>query len=145
MSNDTPVPSEKLVLTIKNAEGLSLVAYLDSVGVWTIGYGHTPCREGDTCTQDQADAWLLQDLVGAVKAAQGLPEARGLDISRLEALAELVFNLGPHKWALFVKTRAAIADHDWQAAHDELLNSKWAAQVGSTRSTRIALALLTGS
>lgn len=145
MSDSTLDPSESLLSNTKSAEGLSLVAYLDTVGVWTIGYGHTPCREGDTCAQEQADAWLLQDLLGAVKAAQGLPEARGLDNARLEALAELVFNLGPHRWALFVKTRAAIADHDWQAAHDELLNSKWAGQVGPKRSTRIALTLLNGT
>lgn len=145
MSNPNPPLSEKLVLAVKSAEGFSLTAYLDSVGVWTIGYGHTPCREGDTCTQEQADAWLAQDLARAAKAAGGLPEARGLDNARLEALTELIFNLGPSRWALFVKTREAIADREWQTAHDELLNSKWAGQVGPKRSTRIALALLTGS
>lgn len=134
-----------LVANIKKAEGLSLSAYLDSVGIWTIGYGHTPCKEGDTCTQAQADAWLASDIAQADRSTQSLPEVRGLDSARLEALTELVFNLGPRRWALFVKTREAIADRDWQAAHDGLLDSKWAKQVGPTRSTRLANQLLLGS
>jgi lysozyme len=133
-----------LVANIKLAEGLSLSAYLDTVGVWTIGYGHTPCKEGDTCTEAQAEAFLQEDLSLASKVAASLPEARLIDPTRLAALTELVFNLGPSKWKLFAKTRAAIADRDWQAAHDGLLDSKWAKQVGVKRSTRLANTLLLG-
>jgi lysozyme len=133
-----------LVNHIKDSEGLRLAAYLDTVGVWTLGYGHTPCKEGDTCTLAQAQAWLEADIATAAKVAASLPEARGIDPTRFAALCELLYNLGPHKWALFTKTRAAIADRDWQAAHDELLNSKWASQVGKKRSNRLAGMLLKG-
>tara|TARA_R110000782_G_scaffold2454_3_gene9582 strand:- start:2520 stop:2648 length:129 start_codon:yes stop_codon:yes gene_type:complete len=33
--------SEEGIELIKNFEGCELKAYQDSVGVWTIGYGHT--------------------------------------------------------------------------------------------------------
>ena len=50
---------------IKKWEGCKLKAYQDGGGVWTIGYGTTfypqdgsKVKEGDTCTQGQADNWL---------------------------------------------------------------------------------------
>ncbi|MFW5186314.1 lysozyme, partial [Pseudomonas aeruginosa] len=51
---------------IKEFEGLRLSAYQDSVGVWTIGYGHTrTAKRGMSITGDQADALLIADLADA--------------------------------------------------------------------------------
>ena len=49
---------------VKQFEGLRLTAYQDSVGVWTIGYGHTgpEVHSGLTITQAQADSYLQSDL-----------------------------------------------------------------------------------
>ena len=48
---------------ISSFEGCKLTAYKCSAGVWTIGYGHTEgVKEGDTCTQEQASAWLIDDI-----------------------------------------------------------------------------------
>jgi lysozyme len=39
---------------IESFEGLRLTSYQDSVGVWTIGYGHTKgVKQGQTITQQQ--------------------------------------------------------------------------------------------
>ena len=47
---------------IRVFEGLRTKAYKDAGGVWTIGYGHTQgVKEGDTCTPEQAEAWLAED------------------------------------------------------------------------------------
>ena len=47
---------------IKKYEGCQLKAYLDPVGIPTIGYGHTSgVRLGQTITQAQADAFLIAD------------------------------------------------------------------------------------
>jgi len=56
-----------LALT-KEFEGLRLVAYQDSVGVWTIGYGHTgpDVRVGLTITEEQAAILLAADVAWAV-------------------------------------------------------------------------------
>ncbi|MBM6929339.1 lysozyme [Parasutterella secunda] len=48
---------------ISSFEGCKLTAYKCAAGVWTIGYGHTQgVREGDTCMQDLAKAWLVDDI-----------------------------------------------------------------------------------
>ncbi len=49
---------------VKDFEGLRLTAYQDSVGVWTIGYGHTgpEVKPGMTISQAQADNYLQTDL-----------------------------------------------------------------------------------
>ena len=53
---------------IKYFEGCKFKAYQDTAGVWTIGYGHTKdVEEGDACTQDEANAWLIEDLKEAEK------------------------------------------------------------------------------
>ena len=45
---------------LKHFEGCELSAYQDSVGVWTIGYGHTKgVVPGMTITQGQAEQMLL--------------------------------------------------------------------------------------
>ena len=53
---------------IKHFESCKLTAYQDSGGIWTIGWGHTKnVHSGDTCTQEQADQWLVEDLEEAEK------------------------------------------------------------------------------
>jgi len=75
-------------------EGCRLVAYQDQVGVWTIGYGHThEVKEGDTCTQEQAEAWLLEDIAHAedcVNKSVKVPLTQG----EFDGLVDLVFNIG---------------------------------------------------
>jgi lysozyme len=51
------------IALIKKFEGCELTAYQCSASVWTIGYGHTSgVEEGDTCTQDEAESFLQDDL-----------------------------------------------------------------------------------
>lgn len=134
---------------VAQAEGCRLKAYHDSLGFWTIGYGHllTPIDHdwgGLTCTQDQAESWLNEDLDIAATEAQPLPEMSKLNACRQNAVIELVFNLGLAKWEKFVRTRQALQDQQWAAAATNLLQSRWAAQVGFQRSHRISNYFLTG-
>lgn len=79
---------------IKHFEGLRLEAYQDSVGVWTIGYGHTKgVKKGDVITQKQADQFLLEDLQDAVNAANRLVKVE-LTQDQFDALVSFTFNLG---------------------------------------------------
>lgn len=67
---------------IKNFEGCRLVAYQDSVGVRTIGYGHTKgVKQGDKITLDQADEYLKQDVIGAAGDVSLLGKVRLISIS----------------------------------------------------------------
>ena len=55
--------SQTLINQIKKFEACVLTAYQDSVGVWTIGYGHTNgVKKGDKITQYQAEQFLKEDL-----------------------------------------------------------------------------------
>jgi lysozyme len=139
----------RLIADIKQAEGFSLKAYKDTKGLWTIGYGHLlPDQSKDysqyTITQIEADEFLKEDITLAGLKCLKLPEWPSLDTScRKNAVIELVFNLGD-KWKQFAKTRLDIQNKEWKKAHDDLLDSLWAKEVGSTRSNRLANYLLTG-
>lgn len=79
---------------IKEFEGLSLTAYLDGGGVWTIGYGHTGnVVRGDAITAEQADAWLRND-VGTAERAVTAAVRVPLTQDQFDALASFTFNLG---------------------------------------------------
>ncbi len=83
-----------LALT-ENFESCALVAYKDVKGVWTIGWGHTGILvvEGLTCTQAQADAWLLQDCASAEMAVNRLVRIT-LTQAEFDALVDFAFNCG---------------------------------------------------
>ena len=80
----------------KSFESCRYQAYLDSVGVPTIGYGHTKgVKLGDKCTQAQADAWLKEDVQVAVNAVNRLVKV-ALTQGQFDALVDFTFNLGGH-------------------------------------------------
>lgn len=79
---------------IESFEELRLAAYLDQRGIPTIGYGHTAgVKMGDTCTQDQADAWLAED---AQAAANGVEKSLQVFCTQnqFDALVSFTFNVG---------------------------------------------------
>jgi lysozyme len=79
---------------IKESEGLRERAYPDSVGVCTIGYGHTrDVKLDDTCDEDQAMTWLLEDVADA-EAAVCREISMPLTQGQFDALVDFVFNLG---------------------------------------------------
>ena len=80
---------------LKYFEGCKLTAYQDSVGVWTIGYGHTKgVYDGMTITQDQAEQMLLSELEeyeGYIENMVTVP----LTQNQFDALVVWIYNLGP--------------------------------------------------
>jgi lysozyme len=87
--------SEEGRALIKKFEGCELEAYQCSANVWTIGYGHTQgIKEGDVCTQEDADRMLEEDLEefeGYVQEAVNVP----LEQHEFDALVAWTYNLGP--------------------------------------------------
>ena len=79
---------------IKSSEGRSLVAYEDVNGIPTIGYGHTgpDVAPGLTCTQEQADAWLAEDV--ATADAGVTRECPSATDNQHSALVSLAYNIG---------------------------------------------------
>lgn len=80
-------------------EGLRLKAYRDQGGVLTIGYGHTShVYEGQTCTEEEADAWLQQDIATAENGVNRLVTVQ-LTQGEFDALVDFAFNVGVGKFA----------------------------------------------
>ena len=80
---------------IKKFEGCKLEAYKCSAGVWTIGYGHTTgVKEGDVCTQEEAEKLLRGDIFKFEEYVQDSVKV-DLDQSQFDALVAWPFNLGP--------------------------------------------------
>ncbi|POA98395.1 muraminidase [Chromobacterium sinusclupearum] len=80
---------------IKQFEGLKLTAYQDSVGVWTIGYGHTgpDVRAGLTISNSQADQLLRLDLQRFEQGVSNLVKAV-INQNQFDALISFSYNLG---------------------------------------------------
>lgn len=80
---------------IKRHEGKRLTAYLDPVGVWTIGYGHTgpDAASGTTITPKRADHLLTLDVREAESAIHRLVRVP-LSQGQFDALVSFVFNVG---------------------------------------------------
>jgi lysozyme len=137
-----------LIEDLKRDEGCRLTAYPDPLSggePYTIGYGHTGgIRPGEVWTQAKADDTLARDISVVQTALDSqLPWWRTLDDLRQDVLVNMSFNLGVGGLLGFPATLAAIKAGDWQTAHDEMLDSKWAKQVGA-RATRLADQMLTG-
>lgn len=94
MMNPTMKYSKQGVQLTENFEGCRLVSYQDSVGVWTIGYGHTHgVGPGQTCTQQQAEAWLIADTAWAEAFVNHVVNVT-LTQGEFDALVDFTFNLG---------------------------------------------------
>lgn len=87
--------SQACVDLVKQSEGCRLQAYQDSVGVWTIGYGHTGpgIGIGLQWTQEQADEQLAKDMQRACEQMQTAVKVT-LTQGQTDALTDFVFNLG---------------------------------------------------
>lgn len=98
-ANSGLVMSNAGLALVKRFEGLETVAYPDPGNrvtgePWTIGYGHTRgVRRGDTCTEEQATAWLREDLQAAEGAVKDLVDVVLMQ-GQFDALVSFVFNCG---------------------------------------------------
>ncbi len=79
---------------IKAGEGLRLQAYLDPVGVWTVGWGHTPAKPGQKITEQMAKTLLQLDTAHAAAAVDGATHDTGATDNQFSAMVSLAFNIG---------------------------------------------------
>lgn len=87
------------LFAIRQREGCVLKSYRDSVGVWTIGVGHTGRMSppligpGMVISTVQADAYLAGDL-GPVETCLNAWVTVPISQNAFDALASLAFNIG---------------------------------------------------
>lgn len=121
--------SEGLLEQLRRHEGLRLKPYKDTVGKWTIGIG----RNLDDVGITEAEALhLLANDVKRVKKELDyrIPWWSELPPKAKQVLQNMCFNLGWPRLAGFRKFLDALERRQYSIAADEMLDSRWAQQVG---------------
>ncbi len=121
---------------IKLHEGLKLKPYECPSGYITIGYGRNIQQNGITLAE--AEMLLDNDIERVItELEKWLSVFNELSENRKAALIDMSYNLGFNKLFQFRRFLAALQKKDFDLAAKEMLDSKWAAQVGN-RATVLA-------
>ena len=135
-------PAELAKYTLALHEGRRNTPYLCSTGKLTVGIGRN--IEDIPFRDDEIDLMFWNDLQGALSDAKHLFGSWSkLNAVRQTVLLDMAFNMGRHTLAKFEKFRAAVDGHQWVEAAEEMLDSRWARQVGA-RAERLARWMKTG-
>ena len=122
------------------SEGFRPHKYVDTKGKETIAIGFNI----DAGISLRAARTLFREqLAERADALAGFWWAKGLDDARMSVVIEIAFNAGTAGLLNYPKMLAAIGAKNWQAAHDECLDSDAAREL-PTRYNPLAKILLTG-
>lgn len=103
--------------------------YKDSLGYWTIGYGHLiKANEAYTSiTEDKALDLLMDDIEQAKRSCISIHKDvfHKAPVSIQSLLIEMVFQLGEGTARTFKRFNQSIADKDYHSAAKELVSSRW--------------------
>jgi len=132
---------KEMVKQLELHEGLRLKPYYDTVDKLTIGIGRN--LEDTGISKAEASFMLQNDLIRIIaELDEQMPWWRELTENRRRILVDMAFNLGTFGLSQFRDMLAATKVGDFDGASKEMLDSKWAKQVGS-RAERLAKAMKT--
>ncbi len=120
---------------IARHEGLRLKPYQCTAGKLTIGYGRN--LEDNGISEEEARLLLTADTQAAYNQLLGRPWFDELNDTRKLVLIDMCFNLGFPRLMKFKKMLTALLNHDYTEAANQMLDSRWAVQVGG-RADRLA-------
>mgnify|MGYP000370356201 FL=1 len=142
---------EALREQLKVDEGVKYEIYKDHLGYPTFGIGHL-ITEDDPEHGEPDGTEISEDRVNEVfesDVAKFVSEAKILfsDLDELPDVAQQVivnmaFNMGRPRLSKFKNFIAGVNDRDWTRAAEEMMDSRWADQVGA-RATRLRNLILT--
>jgi len=133
---------EKLKDQISLHEGVEKKVYLDTEGIETIGVGRNLRDRG--LSEDEIDLLLDNDIaICEEELINNFEWYAELDEVRKRVLIDMAFNLGMPKLKQFAKMLDAIENKDWVNVASEMLDSRWAEQVGN-RASRLSEMMETG-
>lgn len=146
--SDKPINMELLVEQLKLHEGYRKEPYYDTEGILTWGIGRN--LEANPLTDDEilhmlyhgresaAEYCLTKDVQSAIQDCKTLYSFYDkLSEVRKRVLIDMAFNLGRNRLRQFVKMASALESRNYTKAAEEMLNSRWAYQVGR-RATRLS-------
>lgn len=107
-------------------------AYQDSEGYWTIGVGHLIDKQKGGKISHEISMLILDDDIAEVmnQCDRAFDWFDDLDEVRKIVILNMVFNLGLAGFKDFKKTIQYIDNENYNEASIEMLDSKWASQVG---------------
>ena len=111
-------------------EGLRLTVYDCPAGYKTIGVGRNIEQKG--ITEDEALYLLGNDIeYFTEQLEENLIGFQELSEDKKAVLVNMAFNLGVNGLLKFKNMLAAVTEERWEDASAEMLNSRWADQVGN--------------
>jgi len=136
------VNKEKLIEELKRDEGVELRPYKCSAGFLTLGVGRNIEERG--ITMDESDYLLANDItICEEEATRVFKWYDTLSDVRQRVVLNMIFNLGLTKLLNFKKFLAAMEAEDWEEAGKQMLDSRWAKQVGN-RADRLEQMIVNG-
>ena len=133
---------QRLMAQLREHEGLRLKPYHCTAGKLTIGIGRN--LEAVGLREDEAIYMLNNDINETYdKLRNAWPKIILLDDARQNVMINMAFNIGVAGLMKFSKMLNALALTDYEQAAKEMLDSKWADQVGE-RAVKLAMQMRTG-
>lgn len=126
---------------LKLHEGYRRTVYECTESYWTIGYGRNVQTVG--LSKEEAEFLLRNDISRARSNCELEAYWAALDEVRRAVVIDMVVNLGWTRFTAFVRMREALRKADFARAAQEMLDSKWANQVGQ-RARRLAVMMRSG-
>ena len=136
----------KLREQLKIDEGVEYRVYNDHLGYKTLGIGHLvvpgdleyDAPVGTYVSEDRVNEIFDKDVITYIDETKKVfGNLEGLPEEAQQVLVNMCFNMGAPRLAKFKNFIRAIHDENWETASVEMLDSRWATQVG-TRAIRLA-------
>ena len=111
-------------------EGLRLKPYTDTVGKLTIGVGRNLTDNG--VSELEAEGMCIRDMADVdADLDRNVAWWREMSEPRQMVFVDMCFNLGWPRFSQFRRMLASAEDGDYATAADEMIDSRWARQVGT--------------
>ena len=142
---------ESLREQLKTDEGVKYEIYKDHLGYPTFGIGHLITEndpehgepDGTEISEDRVNEVFKSDVATFVSEAKILfPDLDDLPEIAQQVIVNMAFNMGRPRLSKFKNFIAGVNDRDWVRAAEEMMDSRWADQVGA-RATRLRNLILT--
>ena len=142
---------EELRDQLKIDEGVKYEIYNDHLGYATFGIGHL-IVEGDEEHGKPVGTAVSEERVNAIfeeyvqkyisESKKVFPNLDDLPETAQQVIVNMCFNMGAPRLSQFKKFIAGVNKGDWPTAAIEMMDSRWANQVGD-RATRLRNRILT--
>jgi len=130
---------EKLREQLKIDEGVKYEVYLDHLGYKTFGIGHLIVAGDDeygadvgyAVSEERVNAVFNEDVKKYIEESKKVfPNLEELPEEAQQVIVNMCFNMGAPRLSKFKKFIAAVNDGNWSTAAVEMMDSRWATQVG---------------